>query len=94
LCDASEGFLYALTTTGITGQDAALPPETLAWLSGLRQRSTVPVCAGFGIRHRGQVEKLATHVDGVIVGSALVEALERGEDPGVFIRGLRAGPAG
>jgi tryptophan synthase alpha chain len=94
LCDASEGFLYALTATGITGQDAALPPATLAWLSGLRQRSAVPVCAGFGIRHRGQIERLATHVDGVIVGSALVEALERGDDAGVFIRGLRAGRAG
>jgi tryptophan synthase alpha chain len=93
LCDASEGFLYALTTTGITGQDAALPPATLDYLSGLRQRSAVPVCAGFGIRHRGQVERLATHVDGVIVGSALVEALERGEDAGAFIRGLRASPA-
>jgi tryptophan synthase alpha chain len=35
------------------------------------------------------VEKLAPHVDGVIVGSALVEVLERGEDIGAFLRGLR-----
>ena len=46
--------------------------------------------AGFGIRSREQVERLAGHVDGVVVGSALVEVLERGEDPGAFLRALRA----
>jgi tryptophan synthase alpha chain len=90
LCAASQGFVYALTSTGITGQDAALPEHTLTWLARLRQLAPVPVCAGFGIRHRAQVERLAPHVDGVIVGSALVEAIERGDDPGAFIRGLRA----
>jgi tryptophan synthase alpha chain len=90
LCAASQGFVYALTSTGITGQDAALPEKTLAWLARLRQLAPVPLCAGFGIRHRGQVERLAPHVDGVIVGSALVEAIERGDDPAAFIRGLRA----
>ena len=49
-----------------------------------------PVCAGFGIRGREQVARLAGHVDGVIVGSALVEVLERGEDPVAFLRALRA----
>jgi tryptophan synthase alpha chain len=89
LCEASEGFLYALTSNGITGRHAALPGETLAYLANLRRRSKVPVCAGFGIRDRAQVERLAGHVDGVIVGSALVEALEHGLDAGDFIRGLR-----
>jgi tryptophan synthase alpha chain len=93
LCDASEGFVYALTTTGITGQDAALPDETLAWLARLRRVSRVPVCAGFGIRNRAQVARLAPHVDGVIVGSALIEAIDRGDDAGRFLRGLRERPA-
>lgn len=86
---ASKGFLYALTMNGITGQDAALPEATLAWLARLRALAAVPVCAGFGIRNAAQVARLAPHVDGVIVGSALVEALERGEDAGAFVRGLR-----
>lgn len=90
LAAASEGFLYALTMNGITGRDAALPEATLAWLARLRGASQVPVCAGFGIRSAAQVARLAPHVDGVIVGSALVEALERGEDAGDFLRGLRA----
>jgi tryptophan synthase alpha chain len=92
LCAASEGFVYALTMNGITGKDATLPESTLAYLSRLKADAKVPVCAGFGIRNGGQVARLAPHVDGVIVGSALVEVLERGEDAGAFIRGLRAGP--
>jgi tryptophan synthase alpha chain len=89
LCAASRGFAYALTTTGVTGQDVALPEATLAYLSRLRRCSPVPVCAGFGIRHRDQVDRLAPHVDGVIVGSALVEVIERGEDAVRFLDGLR-----
>lgn len=86
---ASAGFLYALTMSGITGQDAALPEATLAWLARLRALAAVPVCAGFGIRNAAQVARLGPHVDGVIVGSALIEALERGEDAGEFLRSLR-----
>ena len=73
----------------MTGQDVELPEATLEYLSRLRRTSPVPVCAGFGIRHRGQVERLAPHVDGVIVGSALVEAIERGVDAGRFLEELR-----
>ena len=89
LCAASRGFAYALTTTGVTGQDVALPEATLDYLSRLRRGSPVPVCAGFGIRHRDQVDRLAPHVDGVIVGSALVEAIERGDDAAGLLRALR-----
>ena len=49
----------------------------------------LPVCAGFGIRSREQVERLRGHVDGVVVGSALVEVLERGEDPTAWLEALR-----
>jgi tryptophan synthase alpha chain len=90
LARASEGFLYAVTTTGTTGGAAALPDERLAWLDGLRAVAPVPVCAGFGVRNATQVERLARHVDGVIVGSALVETLERGADPAAFLASLRA----
>ncbi|MCZ6739671.1 MAG: tryptophan synthase subunit alpha [Actinobacteria bacterium] len=47
--------------------------------------------AGFGVRNRAQVTALAPHVDGVVVGSALIEAIDRGEDPGAFLAGLRPG---
>jgi len=80
LCAASEGFVYAVTMTGTTGKSVAVPDEVLAYLDRVRAASPIPVCAGFGIRGREQVERLKDHVDGVVVGSALVEVLERGED--------------
>lgn len=89
LCAASEGFVYAVTTTGTTGRSVAVPDEILEYLERVRKISPVPVCAGFGIRERAQVERLRGHVDGVIVGSALVEVLERGESPGEFLGALR-----
>ena len=51
----------------------------------------MPVCAGFGIRGREQVEQLRGHVAGVIVGSALVEVLESGQDAAAFLKALRPG---
>jgi tryptophan synthase alpha subunit len=49
----------------------------------------LPVCAGFGVRHADQVANLGKHASGVIVGSALVERLEAGEDPAAFLAELR-----
>jgi len=89
LCEASQGFVYAVTMTGTTGKSVAVPDEVLAYMDRVREVSPVPVCAGFGIRGREQVVRMTGHVDGVVVGSALVEVLERGEDPASFIRGLR-----
>lgn len=89
LCAASSGFVYAVTMTGTTGKNVALPPEVLEYFARVKRISTLPVCAGFGIRSREQVDLLAPHVDGVIVASALVEELERGADPAEFLRALR-----
>ena len=89
LCAGSHGFVYAVTMTGTTGRNVAVPAEVLEYLDRVRAIAPLPVCAGFGIRSREQVERLRGHVDGVVVGSARVEVLERGEDPGAFLRGLR-----
>ncbi len=92
LCDASKGFVYAVTITGITGGAQAMPSEVTAYLDRVKQAAgDVPVCAGFGVREAAQVESLGAHADGVIVGSALVEQLEAGEDGLAFLRGLRSG---
>jgi tryptophan synthase alpha chain len=89
LCAASEGFVYAVTMTGTTGKSVAVPDEVLAYLDRVREASPIPVCAGFGIRGREQVMRLKGHVDGVVVGSALVEVLERGEDATAWCLQLR-----
>jgi tryptophan synthase alpha chain len=89
LCESSQGFVYAVTMTGTTGKNVAVPTEVIGYLDRVRELARVPVCAGFGIRSREQVERLSGHVDGVVVGSALVEVLERGENPATWLRSLR-----
>ena len=89
LCAESSGFVYAVTMTGTTGKNVAVPQDVLDYFARVKSVSPMPVCAGFGIRSREQVERLAPHIDGVIVGSALVEVIERGEDPAAFLRSLR-----
>jgi tryptophan synthase alpha chain len=89
LCSRAEGFVYAVTMTGTTGKSVDVPAEVLAYMDRVKRCSNVPVCAGFGIRSRQQVARFAPHVDGVVVGSALVETLEKGEDVGAFLRSLR-----
>jgi tryptophan synthase alpha chain len=88
LCAASQGFVYAVTRTGVTG-DSALPPATADYLAAVKAASSLPVCAGFGVRRADQVALIGRYADGVIVGSALVEVLERGADPAAFLRSLR-----
>jgi tryptophan synthase alpha chain len=90
VADAGGGFLYAVTTTGVTGGESQLAAEILAYLDRVSEMSDLPVLAGFGVRSQEQVMSLAPHVDGVIVGSALIEAIDRGDDPGAFLDGLRA----
>jgi tryptophan synthase alpha chain len=105
LCREAQGFVYAVTITGTTGtpkgtgtagtakgSSAEVPLEVLEYMDRVKRCSSVPVCAGFGIRSREQVARFAGHVDGVVVGSALMEVLERGEDVGAFLRSLREAP--
>jgi len=88
LSEASRGFVYAVTITGITGGDTALPADLTEYLDKISHVSALPVCAGFGIRSREDVAAVGEHAAGAIVGSALVEVLERGEDPTPFLRAL------
>jgi tryptophan synthase alpha chain len=88
LCAASRGFVYAVTITGITGGGAGLPPTLAGYLDRVAGMSTLPVCAGFGIRNRADVTNVGGHAAGAIVGSALVEIIENGDNAGEFLRSL------
>lgn len=95
LAKASGGFLYAVTMTGVTGGAAQTAtntadplPAVISYLVSLRKVSPVPIAAGFGIRTPEQVRELRPHADALIVGSALIEALSRGEKPDAFLRHL------
>lgn len=95
LCRDAQGFVYAVSMTGTTGRsvggEAGVSKETCDYLDRVRALSPVPVCAGFGIRSHAQVTALAPHVDGVVVGSAVIEAMEKGESTAELVRRLRGG---
>jgi tryptophan synthase alpha chain len=78
---AATGFVYAVTLRGVTGAALDAEREELATqLHAIRAHTTLPIAAGFGVREPAQAAALARHADGVVVGSALVEAASRGED--------------
>lgn len=70
----AQGFVYAVTVTGITGSRDDLAEEVGAFTRKVRDLSPVPVYAGFGISKESHVNMLREDVDGFIVGSAIVQA--------------------
>ncbi len=88
VCAASRGFVYAVTVTGVTGT-AADPTELARYLARLKETTDLPVCAGFGIRERPDVQRLEGVADGAIVGPALLQVLADGGDPVSYLRSLR-----
>ena len=75
---ATRGFLYFVSVTGVTGSRVELPADLPAKLAEARAASSAPVAVGFGVSTPEQARALAAHADAVVVGSALVEALHRG----------------
>lgn len=88
----AQGFLYYVGRMGVTGASTSLRDETLAEVAALRQLTDVPVAVGFGVSGGEQARRIAEVADGVIVGSAIIDALDRGGNAGVerLMRELRA----
>lgn len=74
----ARGFVYLISRLGVTGVRDAVPPDLPAAVARVRAATDLPVAAGFGIGTPAQVRAAADCADGVVVGSALVEALETG----------------
>lgn len=74
ILENAEGFVYAVTVTGITGSRDELSESVRNFMQKVRSKSPVPVYAGFGISKEQHVEMLRDDVDGFIVGSAIVKA--------------------
>lgn len=70
----AEGFVYAVTVTGITGARNDMSHDVREFMRRVRSKSPVPVYAGFGISKVSHVDLLREDVDGFIVGSAIVQA--------------------
>jgi tryptophan synthase alpha chain len=72
----AQGFLYYIARLGVTGAGLELRPELVQELRALRQRTVTPVAVGFGVSTAAHVALLAPEADGVVVGSALIDALD------------------
>lgn len=84
----ANGFVYLVTVAGTTGARKDFDRETLDFLSRSRKATSLPLAAGFGISSPAHIDQLSPYVDGMIVGSALLDAIERGEDAAGFLEGL------
>ncbi|MBM7540891.1 tryptophan synthase subunit alpha [Amphibacillus cookii] len=71
----TEGFLYAVTVTGTTGERAAFADKVTIYLEQLKTMTDKPVLAGFGVSKPEQVRALSKYCDGVVVGSKIVASL-------------------
>jgi tryptophan synthase alpha chain len=73
----TSGFVYYVSITGITGAAAPDTGEVAAAVARIKRHTPLPVAVGFGVRTPAQARAIAAVADGVVVGSALVDALKQ-----------------
>jgi len=78
VAEASDGFIYATSTLGVTGERQSLSAMAAPLVARLRGITQQPVCVGIGVTTGAHAEEVAGFADGVIVGSAIVRAAGRG----------------
>jgi len=77
----TSGFVYYVSITGITGSAAPDSAKVAAAVKRIKHHTKLPVCVGFGVRSAEQARAIAAAADGVVVGSALVEAIRNSLGP-------------
>jgi tryptophan synthase alpha chain len=77
IADASRGFVYAVSRTGVTGQRQQLADDARKLVKRLRRVTKLPIALGFGISTASQFEEVGEFADAVVVGSAIVETIEK-----------------
>jgi tryptophan synthase alpha chain len=94
IAEHSKGFVYAISRTGITGKQQTMTADAASLVARIRRWTTLPVAVGFGISNAEHVAQVAEFADAAVVGSAIVELIERSTPetaPGAvarFIKGL------
>jgi tryptophan synthase alpha chain len=95
IAEASRGFVYAVSRTGVTGARRQLANDARQLVRRLRRVTKLPVAVGFGISTAAQFAEVGKFADAVVVGSAIVETIEqhRGQEAaavGEFVKKLLA----
>jgi tryptophan synthase alpha chain len=74
---AASGFIYCVSTTGVTGARASLRTDLPDFVARIRRHTGLPLAVGFGVSTAGQADEVASYADGVIIGSALVDLVAK-----------------
>jgi tryptophan synthase alpha chain len=77
IAEASSGFVYAVSRTGVTGTRQQLPEDARKLVRRLRKYTRLPIAVGFGISTPEQFTAVGEFADAAVVGSAIVETIER-----------------
>ncbi len=80
ICDASTGFIYLVARTGVTGKQTQIDRSLPAVVGQIRKFTDLPVAVGFGIRSKSDVEQVWEFAEGAVVGSAIVDFIERNKE--------------
>lgn len=88
---ASDGFVYYVSTTGVTGTRSELDPALLTRLDEVRASVKNPLAVGFGISRNDHFLALRDRCDAIVVGSAIVRAVGEGRSAGDVVRGILRG---
>jgi tryptophan synthase alpha chain len=80
ICAGAHGFVYLVSTVGVTGERAELPPELTDLISAAKEEAGVPVAVGFGISTPEQAATVGEVADGVIIGTRLVREVADAPD--------------
>ncbi len=90
IAEASRGFLYCVSSLGVTGEKSSFSTDFAEFVGTIKKYSDIPSCVGFGVSNGEQVRELTKYFDGVIVGSAIVNAIASGDSVEERIKNLRA----
>jgi len=77
----TSGFVYYVSITGITGAAAPDTGKVVSAVARIKRHTKLPVCVGFGVRTAAHARAIAEGADGVVVGSALVDAIRQSLGP-------------
>lgn len=77
IAENSQGFVYAISRTGITGTQSSLTSDAAEVVTRLRQFTKLPIAVGFGISNAEHVKAVGEFADAAVVGSAIVQLIEK-----------------
>ncbi len=90
ICEHGGGFVYLISRMGVTGTRDDAPPDVAPMVARLREVTDLPVCVGFGISTPAQARAVSRLADGVVVGSAIVQAAGESTDTALnLVRSMR-----